>query len=79
MSAGGSRSVEPLGVSDTELFVPGDKSVSQRAVMLGALSRGQTRVRRILQGGDVKSTLSACVALGAEAEWVDGDLRKVLS
>ena len=74
MSAGGVRVVRPQRVTNTELFVPGDKSVSQRAVMLGALAQGQSRVRRILQGGDVKSTLSACVALGAEAVWDSDDL-----
>ena len=45
---------------------PGDKSVSHRALMLGALALGETTVRGLLEGEDVLSTAAALRALGAE-------------
>jgi len=49
-----------------ELTVPGDKSISHRAVLFGALARGTTRVTGLAPGGDVRSS-AACVAhLGVE-------------
>lgn len=47
-----------------ELRVPGDKSVSHRALMFGALADGTTRVRGILQSADIESTARALRALG---------------
>lgn len=46
------------------LRVPGDKSVSHRALMLGTLAHGTTRVRGILQSADIGSTAGALRALG---------------
>src|SRR5882757_3449545 len=46
--------------------VPGDKSISQRALILGALAEGETRISRLLESGDVHSTAGALRALGAE-------------
>ncbi len=48
--------------------VPGDKSVSHRALILGALSRGETHVRGLLEGEDVLNTAKACAQLGAQVE-----------
>jgi 3-phosphoshikimate 1-carboxyvinyltransferase len=45
--------------------VPGDKSISHRAVMLGALAVGQTRVTGLLEGEDVLATAAAFRAMGA--------------
>ncbi len=45
---------------------PGDKSISHRAVMLGMLSIGETRVSGLLEGEDVLATIHAARALGAE-------------
>ena len=47
-----------------ELRVPGDKSVSHRALMFGALADGTTKVRGILQSADIESTAGALRALG---------------
>ena len=47
-----------------ELRVPGDKSVSHRALMFGALAEGTTQVRGILQSADIESTAGALRALG---------------
>jgi 3-phosphoshikimate 1-carboxyvinyltransferase len=45
--------------------VPGDKSISQRALILGALARGQTRISGLLESGDVHSTAAALAGFGA--------------
>ncbi len=50
-----------------EVTVPGDKSVSHRALILGALAVGQTRVTGLLEGEDVLNTAAAVNALGARA------------
>jgi 3-phosphoshikimate 1-carboxyvinyltransferase len=46
--------------------VPGDKSISHRALMLGALAVGETRIDGLLEGEDVLCTAAAVRALGAE-------------
>lgn len=46
--------------------VPGDKSISHRAVMFGALAQGQTRIEGLLEGEDVLSTAAAMRAMGAK-------------
>jgi len=46
--------------------VPGDKSISHRALILGALSLGETRVTGLLEGQDVLDTAAAMRAFGAE-------------
>jgi len=44
--------------------VPGDKSISHRALMFGALAVGRTRITGLLQGEDVLRTAAAMRALG---------------
>jgi 3-phosphoshikimate 1-carboxyvinyltransferase len=46
--------------------VPGDKSISHRALMFGALAEGRTRITGLLEGEDVLRTAAAMRALGAE-------------
>jgi 3-phosphoshikimate 1-carboxyvinyltransferase len=48
--------------------VPGDKSISHRALILGALAVGETRVSGLLEGEDVLNTAKAMRALGAKVE-----------
>jgi 3-phosphoshikimate 1-carboxyvinyltransferase len=48
--------------------VPGDKSISHRALILGALAVGQTRISGLLEGEDVLNTARAMQALGAKVE-----------
>lgn len=48
------------------LRVPGDKSISHRSLILGALARGESRIRGILESADVHSTASVLRSLGAE-------------
>ncbi len=49
------------------LRVPGDKSISHRALLFGALARGTTRITGLLEGEDVLATLAAVRALGCDA------------
>lgn len=48
--------------------VPGDKSISHRALILGALAVGETRIAGLLASADVLATVAAVKALGAQAE-----------
>ena len=48
--------------------VPGDKSISHRALILGALSIGETRISGLLEGEDVLNTAKSMQALGAQVE-----------
>lgn len=50
------------------LGVPGDKSISHRALMFGALAVGTTEISGLLEGEDVLRTAAAMRALGAEVE-----------
>ncbi len=54
---------------------PGDKSISHRALMLGAAAEGQTRISGLLESADVLNTAAAMAALGADmardgADWI---------
>ena len=51
-----------------ELEIPGDKSISHRAIMFGSLSKGTTEVTHFLQGADCLSTISCFRKLGIEIE-----------
>ena len=48
--------------------VPGDKSISHRALMLGALAEGTSRVEGFLPSGDCLATLDCVRQLGVEVE-----------
>src|SRR3954466_8820489 len=48
--------------------VPGDKSISHRALILGALAVGETRISGLLEGEDVLNTAKSMQALGATVE-----------
>lgn len=51
-----------------ELSVPGDKSISHRGIMFGAISNGLTEVTNFLQGADCLSTISCFQKLGISIE-----------
>ncbi len=57
----------PTGALSGVARVPGDKSISHRALMLGALAVGETRIEGLLEGEDVLRTAAAMRALGASA------------
>ena len=50
------------------IVVPGDKSISHRALILGGLASGSTHIEGLLEGDDVLSTAAAVRALGASVE-----------
>ncbi|WP_408610725.1 hypothetical protein [Kineobactrum salinum] len=58
----------PGGVINGDVRVPGDKSISHRAVMLGALAEGTTRVSGFLEGEDALATVAAFRAMGVSIE-----------
>ncbi len=56
--------VEPGGALRGRVRVPGDKSISHRAIMLGALAEGRTAISGFLEGEDCLATLQAFRAMG---------------
>lgn len=62
-----------------EVTIPGDKSISHRAVMFGAISKGTTEITNFLQGADCLSTIDCFRKLGVSIEnnkhtiWVHGN------
>jgi 3-phosphoshikimate 1-carboxyvinyltransferase len=56
----------PGGRLRGHIAVPGDKSISHRALILGALADGETRIEGLLEGQDVLETVAAVRALGAQ-------------
>ncbi|HEX7852203.1 MAG TPA: 3-phosphoshikimate 1-carboxyvinyltransferase [Sphingobium sp.] len=57
--------------------VPGDKSISHRSLMLGALAVGETRIEGLLEGEDVLATAAAMRAMGAEITRSDDGIWQV--
>ena len=62
--------VAPIRRLQGEAEVPGDKSVSHRAALLGALAEGVSEIHGFLEAEDCLCTLAAIQALGAEV-WIE--------
>ncbi len=60
--------ISPGGVLHGTIRVPGDKSISHRAVILGSVAEGRTEVTGFLEGEDTMATLRAFRALGVSIE-----------
>jgi 3-phosphoshikimate 1-carboxyvinyltransferase len=58
----------PGGEVTGEARIPGDKSISHRSIMLGALAEGMTRVTGFLEGEDALATVAAFRAMGVKVE-----------
>lgn len=69
-----SLKVEPAGPLRGRLRVPGDKSISHRALILGALAEDDTRIEGFLRAGDTLATLECLRALGVAIEASDGQV-----
>jgi 3-phosphoshikimate 1-carboxyvinyltransferase len=69
--------IEPATHLDGHIAVPGDKSISHRALLVGALCEGETLVRRWGRSGDTESTLAAVRSLGVGVEEEDVDTLRV--
>lgn len=62
---------QPGGAVNGTVRVPGDKSISHRSIMFGAIADGTTTVEGFLEGEDALSTLKAFQAMGVEIEGPD--------
>ncbi len=60
--------VRPGGALQGTLRVPGDKSISHRAIMLGAIARGVTEISGFLEGEDALATMNAFRAMGVRID-----------
>src|SRR5207244_6235675 len=65
--------VEPAGFLAGHIAVPGDKSISHRSVLIGALADGETHVRGFGRSADTQSTIDAVRALGVQVDDVADD------
>lgn len=63
-----SITIQPARALKGELTVPGDKSISHRSIMLGAIANGVTVVRGFLRGEDNMSTMHAFRAMGVKID-----------
>lgn len=64
-------SVKPGGTIKGRIRVPGDKSISHRSIMLGAIAEGTTTVTGFLEGDDSLATLKAFQEMGVDIEGPD--------
>ncbi len=63
--------IEPGGSLNNEIQVPGDKSISHRAVMLASIANGASEISDILLGEDVRATIAAFGQMGVRIEGPD--------
>lgn len=63
--------VQPGGKLTGDAVVPGDKSISHRSIMLGALADGTTHISGFLEGADSIATLNAFKAMGVDIQGPD--------
>ena len=63
--------VLPTTLTSGTVTVPGDKSISHRALILGAIAEGQTDIEGFLAGEDCLATLAALRALGVNIDQVE--------
>ena len=61
-----------------DIRVPGDKSITHRALLLAACARGRSRIRRPLTGEDCRSTARVLAEMGVEVSSFDADETEVL-
>ena len=60
--------VQPQQIVRGEITVPGDKSISHRAIMLASIAEGETRVSGFLEGEDCLATMNAFQQMGVKIE-----------
>ncbi|HEY8102897.1 MAG TPA: 3-phosphoshikimate 1-carboxyvinyltransferase [Gaiellaceae bacterium] len=69
--------IEPAAAIQGHIRVPGDKSLSHRAVLLGAISDGETRIAGFGRSADTESTVAAVRALGVRVYEADDETLRV--
>lgn len=73
MAENGVTYIEPLrGPLDGSTRVPGDKSISHRAILFSAMAEGTSRISGVLDSADVRSSVRAVMQLGAHVELTKG-------
>ena len=73
----GSIKIKPVERLKGEIKVPGDKSISHRAVMVGALAKGVTEIKGFLNAEDCLNTVRAFQAMGVHIEGIGGDILRI--
>lgn len=68
------KTIQPSRNLRGEILVPGDKSISHRAVMLGSLAKGTTRITHFLNGADCLSTINCFRSMGISIEQTEDSL-----
>ena len=68
------KKVKPAGRIKHKIVIPGDKSISHRAAIMGMLAQGETRITNFLKAEDCLNTLAACQQLGATVNWHNEEL-----
>ncbi len=61
--------IQPARALHGTLTFPGDKSISHRALLVGAIAEGTTRIRHLLDAADVRTTARALATLGIPIRW----------
>ena len=56
-----------------EILVPGDKSISHRALIIGSMAVGKTSINGILESEDIFSTSNALKKLGISIKWASAE------
>ena len=54
--------------------VPGDKSISHRAIIISSIAKGTTQINQYLDSEDINATIDACLQINAEIKKNDGSL-----
>ncbi len=67
--------VYPSGPLCGTLQIPGDKSISHRALILASIAEGRTRIRGLLAAADIHASLSALRQLGVGIQWQGDELQ----
>jgi 3-phosphoshikimate 1-carboxyvinyltransferase len=70
--------IEPAAAVVGHIAVPGDKSISHRAVLLAAVAEGETRITGFGRSADTEATIEAARSLGASVEEIDDDTLHVV-
>ncbi len=60
------KEIKPAGPLRGTLKLPGDKSISHRALMIGSLAQGTSRIRNLLLSADCRATMRALAAMGID-------------
>ena len=66
--------LHPCGPLHGEASIPGDKSISHRAVMLGSLAKGSTRIKHFLNGADCLATIKCFSKMGIPIDFSSDEI-----